>query len=135
MSQNAACIPKHYKPSEITDRPLQDILEEIKGGTHKEVITNLRSHPKGSNEANRIKNSLPAFAIGTFNNSVSNSNYVEHSSEVVNGDIDDLDPNKLSSYKSKLAENPHIAYVFTSLSEIVNVVVASTVKTYATFLA
>lgn len=117
MSQQVARIPKHYKPSVISDSPLQDILEDIRCGTYKDVIATLRSHLKGSDEANVIKDSLPAFAIGTFNNTVRNSNYVEDSSEIVNGDIDNLDPSKISFYKSKLAENPHIAYAFTSPSE------------------
>ena len=116
MNQQVTRLPKYYKPAMMTVTSLQDALEDIRCGTYKDVIASLRSHPKGSDEANVIKNNLSAFAIGAFNNGVANVNYVEDSSEVVNGDIDNLEPSKISFYKSKLAENPYIAYAFNSPS-------------------
>ena len=118
--------------NKVEDKPLEQILNDIKIGTYKTEITNIRTHISNNNkaDADQLKKQLLAFTVsGTFNNGRS-MDKIENYSQYVILDIDKLSLSQLQEAinTTHLAPYTYASFISPSGNGIKIIVKVNTTK-------
>ena len=105
---------KRCTEKKAINRPLTEVLDEIRYGTHRQAVEAVRA--ASPDQRGELKKKLPAFAAsGSSRAGRSGADLLNHSG-LLQADIDKVGPLKAIMLKDKLAADPHVFAAFISPS-------------------
>jgi hypothetical protein len=105
---------KRCTDKKAVNRPLTEVLDEIRDGTHRQAVEAVRAAPP--EQRGELKKALPAFAVsGSSRAGRSAADLLNHSG-LLQVDIDKIGVFKAFGLKDKLAADPHVFAAFISPS-------------------
>jgi hypothetical protein len=105
---------KRCTDKKAVNRPLTEVLDEIRDGTHRQAVEAVRA--ASPDQRGELKKALPAFAVsGSSRAGRSAADLLNHSG-LLQVDIDKIGVFKAFGLKDKLAADPHVFAAFISPS-------------------